>query len=84
MIANTPIERLNTGKYHINIKSLEQAGISNVAQVIDVPKDKLVAVNGIGDVMAQNIIDSSKELYDFAETDIYHLKVLYHSRLFRR
>lgn len=67
VIANTPIERLNTGKYRINIKSLEQAGISNVAQVIDVPKDKLVAVNGIGDVMAQNIIDSSKELYDFAK-----------------
>ena len=67
VIANTPIERLNTGRYRINIKCLEQEGFRNVAQVIDVPKEKLVAVNGIGDVMAQNIIDSSKELYDFAK-----------------
>ena len=60
-LSEVPIESLNTDSDGININALRSAGYTNLTSILGKSVDELKAVQGIGDVMAQKIVQNANE-----------------------
>ena len=62
-LALLDIEAINANKDGIRVSALRNAGIDNVAQVINMPVAKITGINGIGEQTAKKIKSIVDEMY---------------------
>ena len=58
-LGEVPVESLNTESDGINITALKGAGILTLKDLVGKTSDELKSIQGIGDVMAQKIVDNA-------------------------
>lgn len=68
------IEQLNADKNRIPVSLLKASGIHNIQQVLDMPDDRLMDINGIGSQTAYKIRATANSIYNDAELNI-HLRI---------
>lgn len=66
-LSEVPIESLNTEADGINVTALRSAGLVRLTDVLGKSADELKSVQGIGDVMAQKIVQNAADSKDKIE-----------------
>jgi SNF2 family DNA or RNA helicase len=74
VLKNIDVDQINADKSGIRISLLKAAGIYNIQQVLNMPYNRLIAIDGIGNQTASKIRDTASSIYNNVERST-HLRI---------
>jgi SNF2 family DNA or RNA helicase len=61
-LSNVSIDQINADKKGIRVNLLKEVGIKNIQQILDMPYNRLIAINGIGEQTADKVKEIANKI----------------------